>query len=491
MVERPESSGIWYWNDDDDDEESSQEFQNNAVSGFQSSEALEPNRIILSTEFNQQEVELDSSKEGGPLGLTLKKTPSFVNLVEMTLFETRNTAETNCSSGHFVSQPKASNLPASFLKIGSWNRIARNEGDLVAKWYYAKRKLVWEILGNGLKSKIEIQWENISAIRATIRADEPGILEIELNHPPLFFRETDPQPRKHTIWQQASDFTGGEAPKCRRHYVEFPPNTLDRHYQKLLQWDKRLFMLSLEPFPSLKPPYFILDNELSFGSKGISPEFPLQRPFSSIPLSYMVPPHRVSTFEPTARPPLGVMNFGSPMSVIDYGFENQRKSLWGQGINNVVLAREDQIQIIPSSASATQTNSDFSCQDCGEEAISLPNTNTITLSDIEHHLLSDSDVECSNERTLALGSVLEPTETNPNIGIRPDHFEYTLKHSRVDGGLLGPQPLHYLPRQVSQEDRMVQQWTNNALYPYRYSDLMEEDFATVNGIHGECRWMLR
>lgn len=58
--------------------------------------------------------------------------------------------------------------------------VSRNEADLVAKCYYSKKKLVWEVLKNGLKSKIEIQWSDISAIRATLREDQPGILEIEV-----------------------------------------------------------------------------------------------------------------------------------------------------------------------------------------------------------------------------------------------------------------------------------------------------------------------
>lgn len=57
---------------------------------------------------------------------------------------------------------------------------AKYPTDLVAKFYYAKRKLVWEILRDGLKEKIEILWQNISAIRAVIEDNLPGILEIEV-----------------------------------------------------------------------------------------------------------------------------------------------------------------------------------------------------------------------------------------------------------------------------------------------------------------------
>ena len=54
------------------------------------------------------------------------------------------------------------------------------EGTLVVKIYFAKRKLVWEILENALKKKIEIQWSDIIGIRARIMEDKPGILEIEV-----------------------------------------------------------------------------------------------------------------------------------------------------------------------------------------------------------------------------------------------------------------------------------------------------------------------
>jgi hypothetical protein len=51
---------------------------------------------------------------------------------------------------------------------------------LVAKCYFAKHKLVWEVLDGGLKSKIEIQWSDISALKASYLEDEPGTLDIEV-----------------------------------------------------------------------------------------------------------------------------------------------------------------------------------------------------------------------------------------------------------------------------------------------------------------------
>jgi len=37
----------------------------------------------------------------------------------------------------------------------------------------------------------------------------------QVSRPPLFFKETNPQPRKHTLWQATSDFTGGQATTCK------------------------------------------------------------------------------------------------------------------------------------------------------------------------------------------------------------------------------------------------------------------------------------
>lgn len=58
--------------------------------------------------------------------------------------------------------------------------MALYDGDLVAKCYFTKQKLVWEVLCEGLKSKMEIQWLQISAIRATFVEGHPDCLEIEV-----------------------------------------------------------------------------------------------------------------------------------------------------------------------------------------------------------------------------------------------------------------------------------------------------------------------
>nr|XP_043615545.1 uncharacterized protein LOC122587440 isoform X2 [Erigeron canadensis] len=203
--------------------------------------------------------------EPSPLGLRLRKTPSLLDLIQMRLSEANNSSKAGVHpvkehkstvATAATDKLKASNFPASLLKIGTWEYTSKHEGDLVAKCYFAKHKLVWEVLDGGLKNKIEIQWSDIMALKATYPDDGPGTLDIVLTRQPLFFRETNPQPRKHTLWQATSDFTGGQASLHRRHCLQCPQGLLGKHYEKLIQCDPRLNYLCQQPEVVLESPYF-------------------------------------------------------------------------------------------------------------------------------------------------------------------------------------------------------------------------------------------
>nr|DAD45433.1 TPA_asm: hypothetical protein HUJ06_003663 [Nelumbo nucifera] len=174
--------------------------------------------------------------EPSPLGLRLKKSPSLLDLIQMKLSQGNAHTLGDGPSEHLeldkkmdskgpasgaTDKLKASNFPASLLRIGTWECVSRYEGDLVAKCYFAKHKLVWEVLEGGLKSKIEIQWSDIMALKANCPDNGPGTLDILLARQPLFFKETNPQPRKHTLWQATSDFTGGQASLHRYNRMKF------------------------------------------------------------------------------------------------------------------------------------------------------------------------------------------------------------------------------------------------------------------------------
>ncbi|KAL3512001.1 hypothetical protein ACH5RR_024718 [Cinchona calisaya] len=206
--------------------------------------------------------------EPSPLGLKLRKSPSLLELIQMRLSQANSPKASSSSSkkdhqkGASSSSPgsieklKASNFPATILRIGTWEYKSRYEGDLVAKCYFAKHKLVWEVLDGGLKNKIEIQWSDIMALKGNYPDDAPGTLDVALARQPLFFRETNPQPRKHTLWQATSDFTGGQASIQKRHFLQCPPGLLGKHFEKLIQCDPRLNFLSQQGEIMLDSQYF-------------------------------------------------------------------------------------------------------------------------------------------------------------------------------------------------------------------------------------------
>ncbi|KAB2611574.1 hypothetical protein D8674_019606 [Pyrus ussuriensis x Pyrus communis] len=203
--------------------------------------------------------------EPSPLGLQLKKSPSFLDLIQMKLSQQKSDklatlgkrSHKGAAASSAPDKLKAMNFPASLLRIGSWEYKSRYEGDLVAKCYFAKHKLVWEVLDGSLKNKMEIQWSDVVAIKANYPDDGPGSLDVVLARPPLFFRETNPQPRKHTLWQATSDFTAGQATLNRRHFLQCPQGLLlGKHFEKLIQCDPRLNFLSQQPEIVLESPFF-------------------------------------------------------------------------------------------------------------------------------------------------------------------------------------------------------------------------------------------
>ncbi|GER46964.1 enhanced downy mildew 1 2 [Striga asiatica] len=212
--------------------------------------------------------------EPSPLGLRLRKSPSLLDLIQMRLSQGGNVGSSMAPSEIIDSESKkdvkgfsapssaandklkASNFPALLLRIGSWEYVSTYEGDLVAKCYFAKHKLVWEVLESGLKSKIEIQWSDIMALKAECPDNGPGTLTIMLARRPTFFRETNPQPRKHTLWQATTDFTDGQASLNKVHSLQCPPGALNKHYEKLIQCDTRLSILTRQPKIDMGSSYF-------------------------------------------------------------------------------------------------------------------------------------------------------------------------------------------------------------------------------------------
>ncbi|KAG6494552.1 hypothetical protein ZIOFF_049592 [Zingiber officinale] len=184
--------------------------------------------------------------EPEPLGLRLRKSPSIhmmlsqskagKNLCVTSSKGSKVGVKSNSASSSSLSKIKASHFHASLLRIGTWEFVTRYEG--------------------GLKSKIEFHWSDITAIKTVFFEGGHGALDIVLARPPLFFREIDPQPRKHIQWQATQDFTNGQACIHRRHILQCPQTSLRMNFEKLINCDPHLKLLSQQPDLILESPYF-------------------------------------------------------------------------------------------------------------------------------------------------------------------------------------------------------------------------------------------
>ncbi|XP_022158816.1 uncharacterized protein LOC111025282 [Momordica charantia] len=156
--------------------------------------------------------------------------------------------------------PHISNAaPALFLRIGSWQVVPQNEGDLVLRFDYRTKKISWEIVREGpSKHKIEIDWSNIIGIEAATEDHRQGILQLELQKPPRFYKEIEAKLQKQSKWIDESDFTDGRASLNRRYFSVFSPGVLGAHYKRMMK-NKHVLEVSQKSFPATYSPYFPKD----------------------------------------------------------------------------------------------------------------------------------------------------------------------------------------------------------------------------------------
>ncbi|GKA28777.1 hypothetical protein Tco_0715022 [Tanacetum coccineum] len=121
------------------------------------------------------------------------------------------------------------------------------EGVPIAHVKQVKHKLMWEALDGRLKNKLEIQWYDIVAIKATYPDDGHGTLDVVLSKQPLFLSDTNHQPIKHTLWQATSYLW--------RHYLQCPQGLLGTHFKKLIQCDAHLNFLNQQAEVELESSY--------------------------------------------------------------------------------------------------------------------------------------------------------------------------------------------------------------------------------------------
>ncbi|XP_020267616.1 uncharacterized protein LOC109843092 [Asparagus officinalis] len=171
-----------------------------------------------------------------------------------------------------------STVPARKIQIGNWQRTTDNDNEILAKFFFRIESIAWEIVDDNETKRIEMFWNNISSLRM-ISFEGNSILKVELEAPPEFFTEIDPQPRRHRQWMKIPDFTNGEAERCRIHTVTFPEGVLESHYDKLTHIDDLLFHKSRGPFPVHNYPFFSQPHQASTSSYANGGWFPPGRRF--------------------------------------------------------------------------------------------------------------------------------------------------------------------------------------------------------------------
>ncbi len=188
-------------------------------------------------EFVDQDVNQDSP----PLASSPFTPTSTGQLTDPNSLKTSSSVTLGVSS---VPKMKASCFPATKIQIGSWERNSIFPGDLVCKFYYAKKQIIWEMMEQGLKSKMEILFQDVTGLYCAGSISETSYLIIEVSKPPKFFREVNPQPKKNIVWAITSDFTAGQASVCKKHMVTFPKGVLQKHFEKLISSDPKLKQIS-------------------------------------------------------------------------------------------------------------------------------------------------------------------------------------------------------------------------------------------------------
>ena len=138
------------------------------------------------------------------------------------------------------SDAQADHIPVKKLSIGSWNLLAKYDEHVLLSFYWAERKLVWEVLHLGVVRKMEVDFEDIATITHTSGADEeaPDKLAVELHRPPRFFKENPPSAvsggSQEVNYVYTTDFTNGQASTESRHILLFDPGAITREVTKML-----------------------------------------------------------------------------------------------------------------------------------------------------------------------------------------------------------------------------------------------------------------
>jgi len=147
-------------------------------------------------------------------------------------------------------------IPLLRLNIGLWQAESQCCGDLVAKFCYQERAIIWEIFDVGSLLRAVVSFDDLNGVGLELHHDDTATMVIELRCAPTFYKGVL-QPHESTVWTQIGDFTEGMASTFRRHILHFSRRALNEAIEDIFRRDPRLQGLLLQGLPALQSPYFV------------------------------------------------------------------------------------------------------------------------------------------------------------------------------------------------------------------------------------------
>jgi len=220
--------------------------------------AVSPVCSTLSSPFSSpspsvDDVSFESYFESSPSTPTIFIDETFSN--EPTVFEEDEKEEAWSPLDFTALKEKFCHIPLLRLNIGLWQAESQCCGDLVAKFAYKERCIVWEIFEVGSLLRTTIPFDDLNGVGLELHPDDTATMVIELRSPPTF-QKGELQPQESTVWTPITDFTEGMASTFRRHILHFSRKALNDSIEDIFRRDPRLQSLLLQGLPALRSPYF-------------------------------------------------------------------------------------------------------------------------------------------------------------------------------------------------------------------------------------------
>uniref|UniRef100_A0A7S4BM71 TRF2/HOY1 PH-like domain-containing protein n=1 Tax=Chrysotila carterae TaxID=13221 RepID=A0A7S4BM71_CHRCT len=145
---------------------------------------------------------------------------------------TRESQRGNFREGLNRDNEDAAHIPITKLVIGSWSIVAKYDEHVLLSFYWAERKVVWEVLHLGVVRKMEVDFDDVTgAVLSPVSGSDAERLVLELARPPRFYRETQASTDDSTAvnYVYTTDFTNGQASQVQRHSLLFSSCAASKH----------------------------------------------------------------------------------------------------------------------------------------------------------------------------------------------------------------------------------------------------------------------